>query len=250
MLLTKTILLSLSILRRFAVTFPILLIGLFLYGALGGVIGFVIGLILPGTLFIATFLISASSGMIPIMVGARFGFQSKLIRPGVGYRKLIVPAIAYGGAESLAIGLILAPVVGLAFVQVAPNLVDLTKTPETPELDWLTSAGASVSVAGLVVTVAVFTVSEAAGRASQPPYGGSGPAHGPTRTTTIARFWSAPQCQRLARIAQKPSKPRLMVHMKKARHLWRAFPVAAKPQLSGPRPRPSVGGRWCPTGRR
>ena len=91
-LLTKTIPLSLSILWRFAVTFPILLIGLFLYGTLGGVIGFVIALILPGTLFIATLLISASSGVIPIMVGARFGFQSKLIRPGVGYRKLIVPA--------------------------------------------------------------------------------------------------------------------------------------------------------------
>jgi len=161
-LLTKTIPLSLSILWRFAVTFPILLIGLFLYGALGGLIGFVIGLILPGTLFITTFLISASSGVIPIMVGARFGFQSKLIRPGVGYRKLIVPAIAYGVAESLAIGLILAPVVGLAFVQVAPDLVDLTKAPETPALDWLTSAGASVSAAGLIVMIAVFTVASAA----------------------------------------------------------------------------------------
>ncbi len=160
--LAKTFPLSLSIFWRFVVTFPILLIGLLLYGALGGLIGVVIGLLLPGTVFITTFLVSASSGVIPVMVGARFGFQSKLIRPSVGYRKLVVPAIAYGAAESLAIGLVLAPVIGLTFVQIAPDLVDLTKAPDTPALDWLTSAGASVPLAGLAVVIAVFAIASAA----------------------------------------------------------------------------------------
>lgn len=162
MRIAHTIPLSLSILWRFALTFPVLLIGLFLYGALGALIGLLVGLILPGSAFIAGFLVSASSGVIPVMVGARFGFQSKLIRPSVGYRKLVIPAVIYGSAEAVAIGLILAPVVGLAVVQVAPDLVELTEAAESPALDWLTSAGASVSVAGLAVMASVFIVASAA----------------------------------------------------------------------------------------
>ena len=158
----QSISLSLSILWRFALTFPVLLIGLFLYGALGGVIGLLIGFILPGSTFVTTFLVSASSGVIPVMVGARFGFQSKLIRPSVGYRKLIIPALAYGAAESVAIGLVLAPVVGLALVQIAPDLVALTTSPVAPAREWLASLGASVTIAGLAVGVTVFAVASAA----------------------------------------------------------------------------------------
>lgn len=159
MRLTQTIPLSLSILWRFAFTFPVLLIGLFLYGALGGLIGALIGFIFPGTAVITAFLVSASSGVIPVMVGARFGFQSKLIRPSVGYRKLVVPAVVYGVTEAVAIGLVLAPVVGLAIVQAAPDLVELTKVPAE---EWLASVGTSVTIPGLAVVCAIFVIASAA----------------------------------------------------------------------------------------
>ncbi len=139
---------SLSILWRYLLTFPFLLIGLFLFGFAGGLVGALIGFIIPGASVLATTLVSTTSSMIPILVGARLGFQARHIRPSIGLRKLIVPALAYGVAEMVAIFLLLAPAFWLALLYFAPALADLAD-------DASLSVDASLSAVGPGLMLAV-----------------------------------------------------------------------------------------------
>ncbi len=125
MLVFQSFVLSFSILWRFVLTFPILVIGLLLYGLVGGLIGGLIGFIAPGAFLLILFLISASSSVIPILVGARFGFQSKHMRPSHGYKALIVPALAYGAAEAMVIGIASVPVFGFSGLMMSPTSLGL-----------------------------------------------------------------------------------------------------------------------------
>lgn len=150
--------LSLSILWRFALVLPVLLIGLFLYGFVGGLIGFVLGFILPGVNYVVLFAVSASSGIIPILIGTRMGFAAKQIWPSGRMHKLILPALVYGAVEALAICLILAPGYGLFAVSVLPEFESLAQSLNTnPEL----AAGmlnSPAALLGLGMMLATFVV--------------------------------------------------------------------------------------------
>lgn len=126
--------LSFSIFWRFALALPIILIGLFLYGFIGGLISFLLGLIFPPLAIFVTFLIGASSGVIPALVGARFGLQARGIRPKVGYRALIVPALAYGTVEGITATICMAFAIGAFFLLTSFSSANLAVLAENPEL--------------------------------------------------------------------------------------------------------------------
>ena len=149
MLALQAIPLSLSILCRYVMVFPVLVIGLFLYGFLGGLLGFLIGLILPAASIIILFAISASSGIIPVMVGTRFGFASMQIMPSTGYRKLILPAIVYGAAEAIAVAVLLVPTMGMIAFTALPDVSELTGDGLADLLD----GSFGLSMSGLSITV-------------------------------------------------------------------------------------------------
>lgn len=156
MLALQAIPLSLSILWRYVMVFPVLVIGLFLYGFLGGLLGFLIGLILPAASIIILFAISASSGIIPVMVGTRFGFASMQIMPSAGYRKLILPAIVYGAAEAIAVAVLLVPTMGMIAFTALPDVSDLTGDGLADLLDG--SFGLSMSGLSITVFVAICAI--------------------------------------------------------------------------------------------
>ncbi|SLN64368.1 hypothetical protein [Ruegeria meonggei] len=156
MLAIQAIPLSLSILWRYVMVFPVLVIGLFLYGFLGGLLGFVIGLIIPAASVILMIAISASSGIIPVMVGTRFGFASQQIMPSAGYKKLILPSIVYGATEALAVAVLLVPTTGLLAITVMPDVTDLTGEGVADLLNG--SFGASLSGLSIVAVVAICAI--------------------------------------------------------------------------------------------
>ncbi len=126
--------LSFSIFWRFALALPIILIGLFLYGFAGGFISFILGLVFPPLAFFVSFLIGASSGVIPAMIGARFGLQACGIKPKSKYHAMIVPAIAYGAVEGITATICAALAVGLFLLLASFNSTNLALLAENPDL--------------------------------------------------------------------------------------------------------------------
>jgi len=148
--------LSLSILMRYVLVLPVLLIGLFLYGAVGGLVGALVGLIIPGFYFISLFAVSTSSSIIPVMLGTRFGFTAKQIKPDAGIKKLILPAIVYGAVEALSLGALLLPTMGLMAFAAPPSISSLTGAPGLDSFDILDPLEASVGPTLNAMILAVF----------------------------------------------------------------------------------------------
>ncbi len=115
--------LSFSIFWRLALVSPVLLIGLTLYAFVGLLVGFLIGLLFPALSFILTFLIMASSSVLPTLIGTRMGFQAKGVRPGIRVWGLFVPAVIYGAVEGVSVTLILVLVAGVSVVLISPDIL-------------------------------------------------------------------------------------------------------------------------------
>ncbi len=154
MLVIDAIPFSFSILWRFVVTFPILVIGLVLYGLVGGLIGALFGFLFPGTNVLIVFLVSASSSVIPVLVGARFGFQSRHIRPSSGYKKLILPALMYGALETLITALALLPILGTAMLLFTPDALDFA-TAQGSEISQILETSGPLLALALVPLIAI-----------------------------------------------------------------------------------------------
>jgi len=148
--------LSFSILWRFVLVFPVLVVGLLLYGFLGGLIGALVGMVLAGAGAIILIAVSASSGIIPILVGARMGFAARQVWPSAGYKKLILPALAYGSTEALAVGLLLIPSSGLLALFAMPDLTDLSQPMDTDALRALTAGNSPLATGISGLTIATF----------------------------------------------------------------------------------------------
>ncbi len=104
---------SLSVLWRYIVVLPVLLVALFVYGLIGGILSALIGLIIPGLSVLISFFVGASSGVIPMLVGSRLGLQACEVSPSISYRKFVFPAVIYGAVEAIGIGVAAALVAAL-----------------------------------------------------------------------------------------------------------------------------------------
>ena len=89
-----------------------------------------IGLLFPAMSFILTFLVSASSAVIPILIGTRYGLHSMDVWPSNTIKGLIFPAIAYGAVEGVGITLAIALSAGLVLLTTSSDTMQLTETAE------------------------------------------------------------------------------------------------------------------------
>ncbi len=120
---------SLSILWRYIVVFPVMIVALLVYGLIGGLISGLIGLILPPASILIMFFVGASSGVIPILVGSRLGLQARHVKPSNGYGKFVFPAIIYGAVEAIGIGVATALAMMFAFGAVTLGVGDISSDP-------------------------------------------------------------------------------------------------------------------------
>ncbi|SFS15093.1 hypothetical protein [Yoonia litorea] len=110
---------SFSILWRYAIALPALILSLVAFGVIAVVLVLVASVLSPfaGALIIVAFSVGAS--VVPLMVGLRVGLQAHHIKPRRSYLGLIAPAIGYGFFEAVVILILLALGAGL-FVLVSP----------------------------------------------------------------------------------------------------------------------------------
>lgn len=123
MIFLRAIPFSFSILWRYAIVLPLLILAMIMFGIVAILPVLIIGLIAPflGVLVAASF--GAAAGVVPIMVGTRVGMQAKEVRPSNTYFGLMLPALGYGLFEAFCVFLIIALSV----------IVYVLGTPLTPE---------------------------------------------------------------------------------------------------------------------
>ncbi|WP_157054297.1 hypothetical protein [Ruegeria sp. 6PALISEP08] len=142
-------------------TFPLLVIGLLVYGLISGVIAGVVGgllnLILPGAFTLVLILVSASSSVIPVIVRTRFGFQSRHIRANNSYTGLIFPALTYGALEIIVIGMSFAPALGFLLLSTGSGIPELVSLQSTV-LDELTGATSPMILAVVLPFLAACAI--------------------------------------------------------------------------------------------
>lgn len=119
MIFLRAIPFSFSILWRYAIVLPLLIIAMIMFGIAAFLPVLVIGLIAPFLGVLVAAACGAAAGVVPIMVGTRVGLQAKRVRPSNTYLGLIIPSIGYGFFEALSVLLLLALSVG-AFVLATP----------------------------------------------------------------------------------------------------------------------------------
>ncbi len=105
---------SLSVLWRYIIVFPVLLVALIVYGLIGGILSALIGLLIPGLSVLISFFVGASSGVIPMLVGSRLGLQACEVSPSNSYRKFVFPAVIYGAVEAIGISVAAALIAALS----------------------------------------------------------------------------------------------------------------------------------------
>ncbi|WP_108814577.1 hypothetical protein [Loktanella sp. Alg231-35] len=91
---------SFSILWRYVIVLPLLIIALFFFGIVAIIPVAVIMLVSPFVGVLVAAACGAAAGVVPIMVGMRVGLQAKRVRPRNSYPGLMLPAIGYGFFEA------------------------------------------------------------------------------------------------------------------------------------------------------
>ena len=99
---------SLSILWRFVVALPGLIIALLAFGFLAGILLFISSLISPFIAMLFAIAFGVGASVVPVMVGLRVGLQSFHIKPRINYLGMMKPAIGYGLFEAVVILILLA----------------------------------------------------------------------------------------------------------------------------------------------
>lgn len=152
MLFAQAFPLSFSIFWRLAMVMPFMLIGLMIYALVGLLLGFLAGFLIPALSFIVTFLIMASSAVIPTLIGTRLGLQAKEIRPSIKIWGLVVPAMVYGVVEGISMTLVMGLMIALSLLVTSPDISLLNEATDLmgQYLD------PSLALPGFVALVAVF----------------------------------------------------------------------------------------------
>jgi len=126
-----------------------MLIGLTIYSLVGILLGFLIGLLLPAVSIIVTFLIIASTSAIPILLGTRFGLQSRDVRPSIKVWGLVVPAMIYGVVQGVGMTIVFGLMIVFTLVLPSSAIPQLNETSDLAR-EYLGSTWAIPAVAGLV----------------------------------------------------------------------------------------------------
>lgn len=123
MIILRALPFSLSILWRYLLVFPFLLIAFAIFGLVALFLVVIFGFVSPllGILIAMSFSIAFS--IVPAMIGTRLGLQSYQLKPRNSYFGLLVPALGYGVLEGIFVLVLLAA--GIAsFVLLTPLEVD------------------------------------------------------------------------------------------------------------------------------
>lgn len=107
---------SFSILWRFAIALPALIISLIAFAFLAVILFFVAGLISPFIAILIMVAFGVGASVVPVMVGLRVGLQAHHIKPRNTYLGMMKPAIGYGFFEAVAMLVLLAICAGLFLV--------------------------------------------------------------------------------------------------------------------------------------
>lgn len=117
--------LSLSILWRYALVFPLLVMVLCVYGIIAVMFGFIFGLISPALAILIAVTLGLASGVMPVMIGTRIGMQARGVQPRNSYAGLILPAIGYGLFEGFCILLIFILALGAVTLATPLSLMEM-----------------------------------------------------------------------------------------------------------------------------
>jgi hypothetical protein len=140
---------SFSILWRYALVLPILLLVLIVYGLMAAIMAFVLGFVSPAFAVLVAISFGLASSVIPAMVGTRLGLQARGLKPRISYLGLMVPAIGYGLFEGFCVLMVLAVSLGAIIVS----------TPlSVPEMLQLGAVGDEVLFARLLEVNAPITL--------------------------------------------------------------------------------------------
>lgn len=133
---------SLSILWRYLIALPALIIALAGFAFIAFILVALAMLVSPfiGILFAVAFAVGSS--VIPVMVGLRVGLQSYFVKPRVSYLGMMKPALGYGLFEAVVMVILLAFSVG-AFLLLTPlslnDFLVMDVSDEEAMLDQLTA---------------------------------------------------------------------------------------------------------------
>ncbi len=117
---------SFSILWRYVIALPVLILAMILFGIVAVILTAIFMLLSPflGTLFAVAFGFGVS--VVPLMVGMRVGLQGRRVRARTGYMGIVMPALGYGFFEAMCILFLLIVTAGLALFATPITLTDLT----------------------------------------------------------------------------------------------------------------------------
>jgi hypothetical protein len=135
-----------------AVVLPVMLSALTLYNLAGVLVGLLLGLIFPPFAFIVTFLIMASSSVVPTLIGTRMGLQVKGMKPSIKIKGLFTPAVIYGAVEGVSVTLIVGVIVAASIFVISPDILQQSEVADLA----LEYVDPSWALPGLLVMLAVF----------------------------------------------------------------------------------------------
>ncbi|WP_333713982.1 hypothetical protein [Yoonia sp.] len=150
---------SFSILWRYLIAFPVLVIMLVVFGLIAAILAFIASMLstFVSVLIIVAFGVGATA--IPVMVGLRVGLQAHYLKPKINYVQMLKPAIGYGLFEAVVILMILgvAGAVFLFFSSMTPlEMIALGEIDEDALLETLIATDPLLAW-GLIAFVALAT---------------------------------------------------------------------------------------------
>ena len=175
--------LSLAILWRYAITLPVLFVGLLVFGLNAVILTLIAGLLSPlaGVMVMLAFGVGAS--VIPVMVALRVGLQSYNIKPRNSFFMLAKPAIGYGFFEAAVMLAMLAVAAGV-FLLVTPlspqDLLSLGSGGTEALLEVLLNLNAALTFGSMGV---IFLLAIALRAALLVPFTGASVGKDPTGRT-------------------------------------------------------------------
>lgn len=145
---------SFSILWRYALVLPIMVLVFCVYAIIAVFFGFLFGVVSPALAALLALAVGLASSVIPAMVGTRIGLQALGVQPRNSYASLILPAIGYGLFEGFCV---------LSIMLLTLAAVTFATPFNFMELLSLNQAGADAAFARLLaenapVTLAAFAV--------------------------------------------------------------------------------------------
>ena len=136
MIFLRAIPFSLSILWRYAMVLPLLILAMIMFAIVAAIPMLILGFISPLIGFVLAMAFSVGLSVVPIMVGTRVGLQSYRVKPKNTYAGVLVASIGYGLFEALCLIVLFAAGLGVFMLLSSVSIPELlTSTgPDTSAL--------------------------------------------------------------------------------------------------------------------